>query len=149
SRAARPAGGAAHHPAGPAGAARRARGPHPTRGAGARAARWVGVRTIGAHRRILAPPGRLRPRGASARGDRPGEPELCAQGGLAATALREPGAATAVLTVHWRAWPVHLTAAVLVAVILGPLAQAGYVLSYDMVFVPRQHLSWHLIAPAD
>lgn len=42
----------------------------------------------------------------------------------------------------------HVTAAVLVAVILGPLAQPGYVLSYDMVFVPRQHLSWHLIAPA-
>ncbi len=46
-------------------------------------------------------------------------------------------------------WPVHLTAAVLVIVILGPLAWPGYVLSYDMVFVPRQHLSWSLIAPAD
>jgi hypothetical protein len=44
---------------------------------------------------------------------------------------------------------VHLTAAALVAVVLGPLARPGYVLSYDMVFVPRQHLSWHLIAPVD
>ncbi len=37
----------------------------------------------------------------------------------------------------------------LVAVILGPLAWPGYVLSYDMVFVPTQELSWHLLAPAD
>jgi len=44
---------------------------------------------------------------------------------------------------------VHVTAAALVVVILGPLAWPGYVLSYDMVFVPRQHLSWHLIAPVD
>ena len=46
-------------------------------------------------------------------------------------------------------WPVRLAAAALVAVILGPLAWPGYALSYDMVFVPRQRLSWHLIAPAD
>jgi hypothetical protein len=46
-------------------------------------------------------------------------------------------------------WPVHATAALLVVVILGPLAWPGYVLRYDMVFVPRQHLSWHLIAPVD
>jgi hypothetical protein len=45
--------------------------------------------------------------------------------------------------------PLHLTAAALVVVILGPLARAGYVLNYDMVFVPRQRLSWSLVAPAD
>jgi len=50
---------------------------------------------------------------------------------------------------HRSEWPVRLTAAVLVAVVLGPLAWSGYVLSYDMVFVPRQRLSWHLIAPVD
>jgi hypothetical protein len=44
---------------------------------------------------------------------------------------------------------VHLTAAALVVAILGPLARPGYVLSYDMVFVPAQHLSWYLVAPAD
>ena len=43
----------------------------------------------------------------------------------------------------------RVTVVALVAVILGPLAWPGYVLSYDMVFVPVQHLSWHLIAPAD
>jgi hypothetical protein len=51
--------------------------------------------------------------------------------------------------IHMRRWPVHVTAAALVVAILGPLAWPGYVLSYDMVFVPRQHLSWHLIAPVD
>ena len=48
-----------------------------------------------------------------------------------------------------RDWPVRLAAAVLIAVILGPLAWPGYALSYDMVFVPRQRLSWHLIAPVE
>ena len=43
----------------------------------------------------------------------------------------------------------RVTVVALVAVILGPLAWPGYVLSYDMVFVPTQQLSWHLIAPAD
>ncbi|MFI5889690.1 hypothetical protein ACIA5D_06175 [Actinoplanes sp. NPDC051513] len=31
--------------------------------------------------------------------------------------------------------------------VLAPLARAGYVLRYDMVFVPRQPLTWNLIAP--
>src|SRR5688572_621569 len=48
-----------------------------------------------------------------------------------------------------RSWPVHVTAALLVVAVLGPFAWPGYVLSYDMVFVPRQHLSWSLIAPVD
>lgn len=39
-------------------------------------------------------------------------------------------------------------AALVVTVVLGPLARAGYVLRYDMVFVPRQPLRWDLIAPA-
>ena len=32
---------------------------------------------------------------------------------------------------------------------LAPLAAPGYVLRYDMVFVPRQPLSWELVAPGD
>jgi len=32
-------------------------------------------------------------------------------------------------------------------VVLAPLARAGYVLRYDMVFVPRQPLRWDLLAP--
>ena len=39
-------------------------------------------------------------------------------------------------------------AALVVAVVLGPLVRAGYVLRYDMVFVPRQPLRWDLVAPA-
>jgi len=46
-------------------------------------------------------------------------------------------------------WALWATAAGLVAAILGPLVRPGYVLSYDMVFVPDQRLSWHLVAPAD
>ncbi|MFI7021095.1 hypothetical protein [Micromonospora sp. NPDC049900] len=42
----------------------------------------------------------------------------------------------------------HAVAASVVAVVLAPLALPGYVLRYDMVFVPRQTLSWDLIAPA-
>ncbi|QKW16735.1 hypothetical protein [Verrucosispora sp. NA02020] len=42
----------------------------------------------------------------------------------------------------------HAVAASVVAVVLAPLALPGYVLRYDMVFVPRQTLSWELIAPA-
>ncbi len=50
---------------------------------------------------------------------------------------------------HSGPWPVRLTAAAVVLVILGPLAWPGYVLSYDMVFVPRQFLGWQLVAPVD
>lgn len=46
----------------------------------------------------------------------------------------------------WATWVV--TAAV-VALVLGPLAWPGYVLSYDLVFVPRQPLTWESLAPAD
>lgn len=43
----------------------------------------------------------------------------------------------------------HGVAAALTVLVLAPLAGPGYVLSYDMVFVPRQTLSWDLIAPVD
>ncbi|GAA4942221.1 hypothetical protein GCM10025331_30960 [Actinoplanes utahensis] len=43
----------------------------------------------------------------------------------------------------------HAVAASVTAVLLAPLALPGYVLRYDMVFVPRQALSWEMIAPAD
>ncbi|MFC7549633.1 hypothetical protein [Plantactinospora sp. GCM10030261] len=33
--------------------------------------------------------------------------------------------------------------------VLAPLARPGYVLRYDMVFVPRQPLTWDMVAPAD
>ncbi|MEU5942137.1 hypothetical protein ABZ807_23795 [Micromonospora sp. NPDC047548] len=39
-------------------------------------------------------------------------------------------------------------AAAVAAVVLAPLALPGYVLRYDMVFVPGQALSWDVIAPA-
>ncbi|HWS36784.1 MAG TPA: hypothetical protein VN408_29095 [Actinoplanes sp.] len=42
----------------------------------------------------------------------------------------------------------HGVAAVVTAVVLAPLAAPGYVLRYDMTFVPRQPLNWELIAPA-
>ncbi|MFX0594761.1 hypothetical protein [Melissospora conviva] len=42
----------------------------------------------------------------------------------------------------------HVVAAVITAVVLAPLIRPGYVLRYDMVFVPRQPLSWEMIAPA-
>jgi hypothetical protein len=42
----------------------------------------------------------------------------------------------------------HAAAAVVTAVVLAPLAAPGYVLRYDMVFVPRQRLSWEMVAPA-
>jgi hypothetical protein len=35
-----------------------------------------------------------------------------------------------------------------VVIVLAPLVRAGYVLRYDMVFVPRQPLRWDLLAPA-
>ncbi len=44
---------------------------------------------------------------------------------------------------------IHLAAASLSAVILAPLAAPGYVLSYDMNFVPRQWHTLDLIAPVD
>ena len=43
----------------------------------------------------------------------------------------------------------HAAAALITAVVLAPLARPGYVLRYDMVFVPRQRLSWEMVAPAD
>jgi len=43
----------------------------------------------------------------------------------------------------------HAVAAAVTVVVLAPLALPGYVLRYDMVFVPRQPLTWELIAPAD
>jgi hypothetical protein len=43
----------------------------------------------------------------------------------------------------------HATAAAITAVVLASLAAPGYVLRYDMVFVPRQPLSWEMVAPAD
>ena len=42
----------------------------------------------------------------------------------------------------------YAVAAVVTAVVLAPLAMPGYALRYDMVFVPRQPLSWEMIAPA-
>ncbi|MDG4794480.1 hypothetical protein [Micromonospora sp. WMMD1082] len=42
----------------------------------------------------------------------------------------------------------HAVAAAVTAVVLAPLALPGYVLRYDMVFVPRQQLGWEAIAPA-
>ncbi|PWR12793.1 hypothetical protein DKT68_02375 [Micromonospora acroterricola] len=42
----------------------------------------------------------------------------------------------------------HGVAAAVTAVVLAPLALPGYVLRYDMVFVPRQPLTWDTIAPA-
>ncbi|MFG3557493.1 hypothetical protein ACGGAQ_24220 [Micromonospora sp. NPDC047557] len=42
----------------------------------------------------------------------------------------------------------HGVAAAVTAVVLAPLLLPGYVLRYDMVFVPRQALSWEVIAPA-
>ncbi|MFI7302933.1 hypothetical protein ACIBM8_06945 [Micromonospora aurantiaca] len=50
---------------------------------------------------------------------------------------------------RWReALPLYLVAVVATALILAPLAAPGYALRYDMVFVPRQPLSWDLVAPA-
>ena len=42
----------------------------------------------------------------------------------------------------------HAVAAALSLAVLAPLVWPGYVLSYDMVFVPRQPLRWELVAPA-
>lgn len=43
----------------------------------------------------------------------------------------------------------HTVAAAITVVVLAPLVRPGYLLRYDMVFVPRQPLSWEMIAPAD
>ncbi|WP_206024895.1 hypothetical protein [Micromonospora zingiberis] len=45
-------------------------------------------------------------------------------------------------------WVPHLVAVAVTAVVLAPLARPGYVLRYDMLFVPSQALSWEVIAPA-
>lgn len=42
----------------------------------------------------------------------------------------------------------HVVAAAVTALVLAPLIRPGYVLAYDMVFVPHQALNWDLIAPA-
>ncbi|MET8123756.1 hypothetical protein [Micromonospora sp. NPDC005189] len=44
--------------------------------------------------------------------------------------------------------PLYAVAAVVTVLVLAPLAAPGYALLYDMVFVPRQPLSWDLVAPA-
>ncbi|MFD6696945.1 hypothetical protein [Micromonospora aurantiaca (nom. illeg.)] len=50
---------------------------------------------------------------------------------------------------RWReSLPLYLVAVVATVLILAPLAAPGYALRYDMVFVPRQPLSWDLVAPA-
>jgi hypothetical protein len=41
-----------------------------------------------------------------------------------------------------------LTALIVTVLVLAPLAAPGYVLSYDMVFVPRQPLRWDLVLPS-
>ena len=41
-----------------------------------------------------------------------------------------------------------VTALIVTLLVLAPLAAPGYVLSYDMVFVPRQPLRWDLILPS-
>ncbi|SBV29074.1 hypothetical protein GA0070620_4639 [Micromonospora krabiensis] len=43
----------------------------------------------------------------------------------------------------------HVAAAVTTLLVLAPLVRPGYVLRYDMVFVPRQPLRWDLIVAAD
>jgi hypothetical protein len=43
----------------------------------------------------------------------------------------------------------HAAAVTMAAAVLAPLARPGYVLSYDMIFVPRQPLRLDLIAPVD
>ncbi|MGC4754605.1 hypothetical protein [Micromonospora trifolii] len=42
----------------------------------------------------------------------------------------------------------YALAAAVTVVVLAPLAAPGYALLYDMVFVPRQPLTWDLVAPA-
>ena len=42
----------------------------------------------------------------------------------------------------------YAVAAAVTVLVLAPLAAPGYALLYDMVFVPRQPLTWDLVAPA-
>ncbi|WP_349879914.1 hypothetical protein ABIH81_09330 [Micromonospora sp. HUAS YX12] len=50
---------------------------------------------------------------------------------------------------RWReTLPLYVVAVVVTVLVLAPLAAPGYALRYDMVFVPRQPLSWDLVAPA-
>ena len=49
---------------------------------------------------------------------------------------------------HWARWALPATAVAVAAAVLAPLAAPGYVLSYDMVFVPHQPLRAGLIAPS-
>ncbi|SNT63949.1 hypothetical protein SAMN05421812_11642 [Asanoa hainanensis] len=49
----------------------------------------------------------------------------------------------------WPGWPERLAAAAITVVVLAPLVLPGYVLRYDMVFVPRQPMTADLFAPAD
>ena len=42
----------------------------------------------------------------------------------------------------------HAVAAAVTLLVLAPLVLPGYVLRYDMVFVPRQPLRWDLVAPS-
>ncbi|MET8092537.1 hypothetical protein [Micromonospora sp. NPDC005220] len=44
--------------------------------------------------------------------------------------------------------PLYAIAAAVTVLVLAPLARPGYALVYDMVFVPRQPLTWDLVAPA-
>ncbi|MEU5672585.1 hypothetical protein ACGF3C_05540 [Micromonospora sp. NPDC047762] len=46
------------------------------------------------------------------------------------------------------ALPLYAVAAAVTVLVLAPLAAPGYALLYDMVFVPRQPLTWDLVAPA-
>jgi hypothetical protein len=56
---------------------------------------------------------------------------------------------------HWQERLAHpqlvvpAVAAAVTVLILAPLLRPGYVLSYDMLFVPHQPLTWDLIAPAN
>lgn len=44
--------------------------------------------------------------------------------------------------------PLYAAAVTVTVLVLAPLAAPGYALLYDMVFVPRQPLTWDLVAPA-
>ncbi|RAO26047.1 hypothetical protein ONO23_05583 [Micromonospora noduli] len=48
----------------------------------------------------------------------------------------------------WDTLALYAVAAAVTVVVLAPLAAPGYALLYDMVFVPRQPLTWDLVAPA-
>ena len=42
----------------------------------------------------------------------------------------------------------HAVAGMVTVLVLAPLVMPGYVLSYDLVFVPHQPLTWELVAPS-